>query len=47
MIDGQPRAADIATVARAFGGAPLAWGLLLLAVSLVLLALGFRAAWKR
>jgi hypothetical protein len=47
MVDGQVRSSDIATVARSFGGWYLAWGLLVLGASLALLALGFRAAWRR
>jgi hypothetical protein len=47
MVDGQVRASDITNVAHAFGGSYLVWGLLVLVASLALLAVGFRAAWRR
>jgi len=47
FVDGVLRPSDIATVAHAFGGPYLVWGVLVLAVSLALLALGFRSAWRR
>jgi hypothetical protein len=46
-VDGTVRPSDIATVASAFGGHYLLWGLLLAAVSFALLALGLFAAWRR
>jgi hypothetical protein len=45
-VDGQTGPSDIAIVASSFGGPYVAWGLLLLVVSLALLALGLRAAWR-
>jgi hypothetical protein len=47
FVDGEVRRSDIATVAYAFGGSYLAWGLLVLAVSLGLLAGGLAWAWRR
>jgi hypothetical protein len=47
FVDGELRRSDTATVAHAFGGTYLVWGVLVLGVSLALLALGFRFAWRR
>jgi hypothetical protein len=44
-VAGEVRKSDIARVAEAFGGARLLWGLLLAALSLLLLALGLWASW--
>jgi hypothetical protein len=46
-VDGVTRPSDIATVARAFGGAYLAWGLLVFVISCALLAGGLFIAWRR
>jgi hypothetical protein len=46
FIDGELRRSDIATVAASFGGPYLAWGLLVLVVSLALLAVGLAGAWR-
>lgn len=45
-IDGETRRSDISAVAEAFGGHYLSWGLLLSALSIALLALGLRSAWR-
>jgi hypothetical protein len=45
-IEGVKRTSDIATVAASFGGHYLVWGGLLALVSLALLALGLRLAWR-
>jgi len=47
FVAGELRRSDIATVAHVFGGSYLVWGVLVLGVSLALLALGFRLAWRR
>ncbi|MSP60436.1 MAG: M50 family peptidase [Myxococcales bacterium] len=46
-VGGVDRPSDVANVARALGGHHLAWGTLLAAISLVLLAAGLWAAWRR
>jgi hypothetical protein len=45
-VDGVTRPSDVASVAGAFGGPYLAWGLLLFVLSCALLAAGVRAAWR-
>jgi type IV secretory pathway TrbD component len=46
MVGGVERPSDIVSVAKAFGGHYLVWGATLTAVSLALLALGLRFAWR-
>jgi hypothetical protein len=46
-VDGTERPSDITSVAHAFGGPYLAWGLLLAVISFALLALGLFLAWRR
>jgi hypothetical protein len=46
VVDGKLGRSDIALVAHAFGGPYLAWGGLVLVVSLALLALGLARAWR-
>jgi hypothetical protein len=46
-IDGVERPSDVTTVAGAFGGPYLVWGLFLFAVSCALLAVGLRSAWRK
>jgi hypothetical protein len=45
-IEGVKRTSDIATVASSFGGHYLVWGAMIAALSLALLALGLRLAWR-
>lgn len=45
-VDGTARPSDIASVAQAFGGSYLLWGLLVAAFSFGLLALGLFLAWR-
>jgi hypothetical protein len=46
LIDGTPRKSDIVTVAEAFGGHYLVWGLAIGALSFGLLSLGLWLAWR-
>jgi hypothetical protein len=46
MVDGAERPSDISSVAGAFGGPYLLWGMLLFVLSCVLLAIGLRVAWR-
>jgi hypothetical protein len=46
-VDGVTRPSDVSSVAGAFGGPYLAWGLLIFVLSCALMALGLRTAWRK
>jgi hypothetical protein len=47
MVDGHEQKSDVALIAYAVGGAQLLWGLVVIAVALILLAAGLRVAWQQ